>query len=136
MKNLCSHSFDTLWLNCSTCLQIYYRKASLDHLPIIMIWQTEQSLKNIAMAGPDLIECMPIYDFLICKTSSPIATIVSFMATITCVNVTWSIRLKHQKAEMGVLSLDPLYDLILWMIAVALLTGHMLTSPDAIWVTV
>ena len=28
-----------------------------------MIWQTEQSLRNIAMAAPDLIECVPISDF-------------------------------------------------------------------------
>ena len=56
---------ETLWLNCSTCLQMYHRKASLDQRPIIMIWQTEQSLRNIAMAAPDLIKCMPISDGLI-----------------------------------------------------------------------
>ena len=35
---LCISNFstlvDTLWLNCSTCFLIYFRKASLDHLPI------------------------------------------------------------------------------------------------------
>ena len=43
---------------------MYRRNASLDQRPIIMIWQTEQSLRNIAMAAPDLIECVPISDFL------------------------------------------------------------------------
>ena len=84
---------------------MYHRNALLDQRPIIMIWQTEQSLKNIAMAAPDLIECVPISDFLIFKVSSPMATIASFMAAVICADVTWSIQLKRQKADMGVLSL-------------------------------
>jgi hypothetical protein len=74
-----------------------------------MIWQTEQLLKNIAKAALDLIECVPISDFLMCKMSSPMATIASFMAAITCADVTWLIWLKRQKAEMGVMSVVPLY---------------------------
>ncbi len=77
---------------------MYCRNALLDQQPIIMIWLTEQSLKNIAMAAPDLIKCMLISDFLMCKTSLPMAMIASFMAVI---NVMWSIWLKCQKAEMG-----------------------------------
>ncbi len=87
---------------------MYCRNASLDQQPIIMIWQTKQLPQNIAMATPDLIECVPISDFLMCKSSLPMATIVSFMAAITCADVTWLIWLKHQKGEMGVLSLVPL----------------------------
>jgi hypothetical protein len=41
---------------------------------------------------------MLISDFLMCKTSLPMAMIASFMAVI---NVMWSIWLKCQKAEMG-----------------------------------
>jgi hypothetical protein len=91
---------------------MYRRNASLDQRPIIMIWQTEQSLRNITMAAPDLIECVPISDCLICRTSSPMATTASFMAAITCAEVTWSILLKCQKADMGVLSFTPSYDLM------------------------
>ena len=64
------------------------------------------------------------------------ATIVSFMAAITCADVMWSIWLKRQKAEMGVLSFVPSYDLILQTMEAAILTGHMLTWPDALWVVV
>ena len=64
------------------------------------------------------------------------ATIVSFMAAITCADVMWSIWLKRQKAEMGVLSFVPSYDLILQTMEAAILTGHMLTWPDAFWVVV
>ncbi len=74
---------------------MYRRNASLDQRPIIMIWHTEQSLRNIAIAVPDLIECVPISDFLMCKSSLPMAAIASFMAAITCADVTWSILLKH-----------------------------------------
>ena len=94
---------DTLWLNCLTCLWMYCKNASLDQQPIIMILQTEQSLKKTAMATPDPIKCVPISDFLMCKRSLPMATIASFMNAITCADVTWSIQLKLQKAEMGVL---------------------------------
>jgi hypothetical protein len=43
---------------------MYRRKALLDQQPIIMVRQTEQSLRNMAMAAPDLIECVPMSDFL------------------------------------------------------------------------
>ncbi len=89
---------ETLWLNCSTCLRMYHRNVSLDQRLIIMIWLTEQSLRNIAIAAPDLIECVPISNFLMCKMSSLMAAIVSFMAAINCADVTWSILLKRQKA--------------------------------------
>ncbi len=115
---------------------MYHRKASQDQRPIIMIWQTEQSFRNIAMAAPDLIECVPISDFLMCKTFSPMAAIASFMATITCADVTWSILLKRQKADIGVLSSDPSYDLMRRTMAAAIRTRHMFTAPDACWVTV
>jgi hypothetical protein len=64
------------------------------------------------------------------------ATIASFMAAVTCADVTWSIRLKRQKADMGVLSLAFSYDLILRTMAAAILTGHMLMLPDPLWVMV
>jgi hypothetical protein len=127
---------ETLWLNCSTWLRMYRRNALLDQRPIIMIWQTKQLLKNMAIAAPDLIECVPISDFLIFKVSSPMATIASFMAAVTCADVTWLIRLKRQKADMGVLLLAFSYDLILRTMAAAIRMGHMLMSPDALWVTV
>ena len=88
------------------------------------------------MAAPNLIDCMPISDFLMCKTSLPMAAIASFMAAITCADVTWSILLKRQKADIGVVLSDPSYDLMWRTMAVAIRTGHMLTAPDACWVTV
>ncbi len=50
---------------------VLYRKASLDQQPIIMMRQTEQSLRNMAMAAPDLIECMPMLDFFDVKDVLP-----------------------------------------------------------------
>ena len=58
------------------------------------------------------------------------------MAAITCAEVTWSILLKRQKAEMGVLSSAPLYDLMRRTMDAAIRTGHMFMSPEALWVTV
>ncbi len=97
---------EMLWLNCSTCFWMYRKNASLDQWPIIMIRQTEQLLKNIAIAAPNLIECVPISSFLIFGTSSPIAWMVSFIAAISCLDVTWLILLNFQKADIGV-SLSP-----------------------------
>jgi hypothetical protein len=51
---------ETLWLNCSTCFWMYRKKALLDQPPIIMMKQTEQLPKNLAITAPDLIKCMPI----------------------------------------------------------------------------
>ena len=50
--------------------------------------------------------------------------------------MTWSILLKRQKADIGVLLSDPSYDLMRLTMAAAICTGHMLTAPDACWVMV
>ena len=51
---------DTLCENCSTCFRMYRRKASLDHRPIIMIVNVGTLARYMAMAEPDLMECVPI----------------------------------------------------------------------------
>ena len=51
---------ETLCENCSTCFLIYRRNASLNHLPIIMMVKVGTLARYIAMADPDLIECVPI----------------------------------------------------------------------------
>ncbi len=75
MEHVFGHSFalETLWLHYLTCFQMYRKKASLVQRPIIMMRQTEQLPKNMAIAAPNLIKCMPISSFLICSTSSPMA---------------------------------------------------------------
>lgn len=46
--------------NSSTCFLIYLRKLSLFHLPISRIVESSAPDSFIAMAPPDLIECVPI----------------------------------------------------------------------------
>ena len=51
---------ETLCENCSTCLRIYRRNASEDQRPIIMIENVGTLSRYIAIAAPDLIECVPM----------------------------------------------------------------------------
>jgi hypothetical protein len=71
-------------------------------------WGTEQLPNNMVIAVLDLIKCVPISSFLICSTSLAMAWAVSFIAAITCLDVTWLILLNYQKVDMGVLSFVPL----------------------------
>ncbi len=99
---------ETLWQNCLTCFWMYRKEASLDQQPIIMMRQTEQLPKNMAIAALELIECVPISSFLICSTSLPMAWMASFIAAINYLDVMWLILLNCQMADMGVSSFVPL----------------------------
>ena len=47
-------------LNSSTCLRMYFKNASEDHRPMIIIMYTGVSSMNMAMAAADLFECVPM----------------------------------------------------------------------------
>ena len=110
--------------------------ASLDQQPISMIMKTGHSPRYIAMAAPDLIECVPTFSLLKPSLASPIAPTASRRALIMWSEVTWSIIPWLKNVETGVLSEVPWYFLILFTIAAAALTGQRVSSPDAIWVIV
>jgi hypothetical protein len=54
-----------------TCLRMYLRKASLDHLPNNMIVNTGTCAKYMAIAAPLLAECKPISFAVKPSESSP-----------------------------------------------------------------
>ena len=64
---------ETLCVNCSTCFLIHLRKASDDHLPIIMIENVGTPSKYMAIAAPDRIEWVPMSSFGKPSLFSPIA---------------------------------------------------------------
>jgi hypothetical protein len=69
---------------------MYLRKASLDQRPISMIMNTGHSPRYIAMAAPNLIECVPASSFLIPSFTPHIALTKSLNAWIMCVDVSCS----------------------------------------------
>jgi hypothetical protein len=67
------HSFGNVVAELFNLFWMYCKNALLDQQPIIMIRQTEQLPKNMAIAAPDLIKSVPISSFLIRSTSLPMA---------------------------------------------------------------
>ncbi len=68
---------------------MFLRKASLDQRPIIMIRKTGHPPRNIAIAAPEQMECVPI-SFTLTKmwrVSSLIALTASRNAFLICVEV-------------------------------------------------
>ena len=95
------------WLNSLTCLQMYLRKVLLDQQPIIMIRKTGHPLRNITIAAPEWMECVPISSTKMWRMPSPIALTASRNAFLICIEVICLIRLYLQMAEIGVLWLAP-----------------------------
>ena len=73
--------------NPSTCFLMYARKALLDHRPIIMMVKVGTRAKCIAIAAPDLIECVPMSSRLKPRVSNPIAFTVTLRAFLMTVEV-------------------------------------------------
>ena len=94
MQNVMVEFFDLL--------RMYLRKASLDQQLIIMIRKTGHLLRNIAIAAPEWMECVPISLTKMWRMSSPIDLTASRNAFLICVEVMCSIRLYLQMAEIGV----------------------------------
>ena len=84
---------ETFWLNCSTCLRMYSKKASEDQRPISMIVYTGISSRYIAMAAPDLMEWVPISDILKPSDDSPIECAAARRECRASVPETWRILL-------------------------------------------
>ena len=98
--------------------------------------KTGQPPRNIAMAAPERMECVPTSVGAMWRKSSPIAETASRNAFAICFDVMWSMRSHLQMAEMGVSLVDPGYDRIRRTMAAAARTGQRVMSPDAIWVVV
>jgi hypothetical protein len=128
--------FATFWLNYITCLQIYHKKALLNHLPMSIIVKTAHSPKYMVMAVPDLIECIPISSLLMLSQCSLIATTASWSALMMFWEVTCVICPLIMIVEIGVSEVVPGYPLILQTIAAAEQTGQSFTSPEAICIMV
>ena len=128
--------FETFRENCSTCFLIYRRKASLDQRPIIMIVQTGTSPKYIAIAAPDLMECVPISPRFKFKRSQPIDSIAASSAATISSEDTCSIPPPRQTADTGVSSSAPSYRRILRINAAQIFTGHNKSSSERFCVTV
>ncbi len=86
---------------------MYHRKASLDQRPIIMIRKTGHPPRNIAIAAPEQMECVPILSTKMWRVSSPIALTASCNTFLICVEVMCLIQLFLQTAEIGVSWLAP-----------------------------
>ena len=63
---------------------MYFRKASLDHLPIIMMEKVGTSARYIAMAAPERMECVPISFPVKPSLSTPMSSTAerSFVRTV------------------------------------------------------
>lgn len=86
---------------------MYRRKASLDHRPSIIIVYTGTSPRYIAIAAPDLMECVPTSPFCIPILFLPTASIAPSSASINILDVTWVICPFISTAETGVSSFEP-----------------------------
>ena len=127
--------FDTLWLNCSTCFLIYNRNASELHRPISMMVYTGTSSRYIAIAAPDLMECVPISEGSKPNLALPIAVAAARRALMASALVTKKLLPLSEK----VLTNESLeYDLHLRTrdtTRAQLLTGHN-TESDAVCIVI
>jgi hypothetical protein len=69
--------------------------------------KTGQPPRNIAIAAPKLMECVPILFAAMWSESSPIAEMASHNAFVICLEVMWSMQSYLQLAEIGGSSLAP-----------------------------
>ena len=94
----------------STCFWIYRRKASLDHLPMIMIVKVGTLARYIAIAAPERMEWVPMSSGPKPRISLPIALTMFLRAVLMVVYERWMIvglfpcGLKRLTCEEGELS--------------------------------
>ena len=81
---------------------MYLKNTSLDHLPIIMIVYIGHSPKYIAIAAPDLIECVTASGALMPSTSFPIDITAALSVFVISSEVICSILSFLQMADTGV----------------------------------
>jgi hypothetical protein len=110
--------------------------ASLLQLPIIMILKMGTPPRYIAIAAPDLIECITTSCFLMRSFVSIIATILSCKACSMILLVMWDIQFADQTADTGVVGNAPIYLLICLTIAAHWMTGQRMSLPVFHWVIV
>ena len=86
-------------------------------------------LRNIAVADPEPMKCVPFLSIAMWIKSSPIAEKASFNTFEICLEATCSMQLYVQMAEIGVSLLAPRYNQIHWKMAVAACTEHNVMLP-------
>ena len=72
-----------------------------------MIRKTGHPPRNIVMAAPERMECVPISFFAMWREFAPIAEMASHNAVPICFDVMWSMQSHLHMAEMGVSWVDP-----------------------------
>ena len=83
--------FAILWLNQATFFLIYWRKASDEHWPMIMMVYTGTLARCITIAAPEQREWVPISPALIPSFFSPMLRTATFSAFLMSTSVTWDI---------------------------------------------
>ncbi len=83
------------------------KKASLDQQPIIMMRNMGHPPRNIAIATPKQMECVPVLLAAMWRVSSPIAKMAYCSALVICLEVMCLMRSYCQMAEIGVSALAP-----------------------------
>jgi hypothetical protein len=82
-------------------------KASLDQRLIIMMRNMGHPPRNIAIAMPEQMECVPVSSAVMWRVSSPIAKMAPRSSFLICLEVMCSMRWYCQMAEIGVSLLAP-----------------------------
>ncbi len=95
-------------MNSLICLRMYFMKALLNHLPIIMMAKTGTPPRYIAIADPDWMECVPTSCFWILSFVSLKATTQSLSAVLIILFVMWVSLLDVHMADTGVAGVVPL----------------------------
>ena len=72
-----------------------------------MVRKTRHPPRNIAMAAPERMECVPISFDAMWRESSPITKTESCNVFVICFHVIWSMQSHLHMAEMGVSWVDP-----------------------------
>ncbi len=87
---------------------MYFMKASLNHLPIIMMTKTGTPPRYIAIADPDRMECVLTLCIWILSFVSLKATTLSLSAVLIILLVIWVSLLVVHMADTGVAGVVPL----------------------------
>ncbi len=87
---------------------MYFMKALLDHLPIIMMAKTGTPPRYIAIADPDRMECILTSCFWILSFVSLKATTQSLSVVLIILLVMWVSLLDVHTTDTGVAEVVPL----------------------------
>ena len=116
---------------------MYFRKASEDQRPIIIIVYTGISARCIAIAAPDLSECVPTSPALKPSLASPMAKTAARNAFLMSSDVICDVLpASVSKVLIGVSPVAPFIFHARFTRAAVALTGHRIKAPVWNWVIV